>query len=135
MQDGDVAYLAPEYREMLEGGQAGPPQPSSGAGSGAGGAGGGQGLGRSSSGGGGGGADGGGDGGDGRGWHLAAAEESFRSLLRDWARLGGSGGGAGGGGTSGGGLKARLQGLDGLLARAGDAGAALEDVVAFMRGG
>ncbi|KAI8469474.1 MAG: hypothetical protein J3K34DRAFT_522137 [Monoraphidium minutum] len=59
---------------------------------------------------------------------LEAAEEAVRQLFRDHLRLGGGGGGGGGG-------KARAAGLDALLSRAGDAGARLEDAVAFMRGG
>jgi hypothetical protein len=114
VQDGgDVGYLAPEYKAMLDqaspaGAAALPPGDEDGAGAGAGGK-----------------PPGAGGGGDGA-RELAAAEEAVRQLFRDHLRLGGG---------AGGGARGRLQGLDEMLKRAGDAGARLPDVVAYMRGG
>ena len=137
MQDGgDVGYLAPEYRAMLDQqpvSSGADPIPHSSAaadqnGGGGGGAGG-RGGGRSGAGAGAGGAR-----------ELAAAEEAVRQRFRDPLRLGGAasgaggGGGGGGGGAAGGGGKGRMAGLDTLLSRAGDAGAGLAEVVAYMRG-
>ncbi|GBF98424.1 hypothetical protein Rsub_10489 [Raphidocelis subcapitata] len=112
-QDGDVGYLSNEYRGMLEA--------EGGAGTGAGAAG--Q---QGTAGQRGAGAGGAADAAAARG--LAAAQEALRQLFRDHCRL------AGGGGGGGGGAAARAAGLDALLARAGDAGAGLADVVAYMRG-
>jgi hypothetical protein len=124
VQDEDVGYLAPEYRELLDA-QQGAPSAAPGAVL--------SGAGRDQADPGGGGGGGGAAAAaaeDGARGGLAAVEEALRQLLRDAARLGG-GGAAGGGG----GLKGRLAALDALLARAGEAGAGLAEVLAFMRGG
>lgn len=145
MQDGDVSYLAPEYKAILD--QAAAAQGGGGGGAGSfragaapaaiGGACFGAGAEDAGSGAGGGLGPVAQEGGAGRGvggtsaHELAAAEEAIRQLFRDHCRLGGGGGGGGGVGS----VKARIAGLDALLQKAGDAGAGLGEVVAYMRGG
>lgn len=124
LQDGDVSYLAPEYRTMLDDSTSDDTaRRDTGAGRGAGGAGGGGDVAANGCGGGAGSAD--------PAQHtaeLAAAEEAVRQLFKDWCRLGGGGGG-------GGAAKGRMAGLDALLTRAGEPGAQAADALAYMRGG
>ncbi len=141
VQDGDISYLAPEYKQMLNDQAASSSNSGGAAGSSINGGSGGGALGGARGGVSGGGralAGAGGDSGKGGGragggdanaqLELAAAEESMRQMFRDYCRLGGGGGGGAGG------IMARLPGLDALLSKAGEEGARLVDVVAYMQG-
>ena len=136
---GDVSYLAPEYARLLREGDGGG---ADGGGGGSGGdaarAGDQRGASQQGFGGGGGGRGTGAAAADdaaataagGESFELAAARAAFRRLHRDWRRLAGGAGTGGAGGDA----KARAAGLDALLARAGQPGAGLDDIVAYMRG-